>query len=139
MKKKINKMEMGSLIKAVQGIKYVMDSTQTRWFIGFGVMLGILRDGEPPKDNDIDVCVYYEDYDFKRIKRAFSRAGYTMSKVVYPNVGDTPLYSHFRHSSYPDMCLFAWYEHKGIRYHTYDYYNEGRERLKRYRDRKSVV
>jgi len=129
----MNKMCKDVLIKSIRSIKSVMDNTRTKWFVGFGVMLGLLRDGTPPDDNDIDICVYYEQYNFKSIKAAFSIMGYAMDKVVYPDKGDVPLYSHFSHPIFPDMCMFAWYLHNGIRYHTYYYYNEKNQRLRKYR------
>ena len=126
-------MSMDVLIKSIRSIKYIMDSNRTKWFVCFGVMLGILRDKQAPPDNDIDIGVYYEDYDFERIKRSFAKMGYAPNKIIYPDTGGQPLYSHYQHSSFPDICLFAWYLHKEIRYHTYDYYEEGKKVLKKYR------
>ena len=109
---------------------------QIKWFLSFGSLLGIIRDdgiikdehGNPKETEDIDISVLYEESDEKLIVGGFQKFGYQPCRILRNDVTRKPFHYGFKqpdspgnpNSALPEICVFAWYLHKGIRYHTYE-------------------
>jgi len=110
-----------------------------RWFICFGYLLGHIRDGGFVRDKDgnikqgedIDIGVLYEELNdglaANNIINGFGKFGYNVDHKITNNIDGKIFYINFKNPKLPDICLFAWYKHNNIRYHTYDFNREKKD------------
>lgn len=104
-----------------------------RWFLCFGNLLRLLRDGKIKNDGDIDMGVFYEDCQPHLIENSFTAAGLTIKRKIINDADGKPLYySLVDPMTDVHCCVFAWIKHKNIRYHTYDVLHEKKERPSKY-------
>ncbi len=104
-----------------------------RWFLCFGNLLRLLRDGKIQNDGDIDIGMLYEEYEPRLVENSFRASGLTIKKKIINDSDGKPLYySLVDTSSDIHCCVFAWIKHKNIRYHTYDVLGEKKSRPSKY-------
>ncbi len=125
----------------INGSIVVMDrvcrNLKCHYFLCFGSLLGLIRDGGllkiadgREKDReDVDFGIFYEDMDEKQIAGGFKKFGYQLVKVVRNDYesGRKPFYMKLTKSTGENVDIFAWYYHKGIRYHTFDCLAENKD------------
>jgi hypothetical protein len=108
-------------------INQVMHYAGVKYWLCFGALWAIVRNGGVVPDGDFDICTYYGN-DYQKIARAFGAAPgrYVMGKAVVDDIArDKALYCSFgSEQGYPHICLTFWYFHNGIRYYCHDQHHE---------------
>lgn len=99
-----------------------------KWFFCFGTMLTLVRDkGKFAKNDDIDVGVYFEDFEPVYIKNWCSANGFDVRRTIIDDITKKPLY--YSIVPKPDIAIvtgkfhldvFAWMKYKNYYWHTYD-------------------
>jgi hypothetical protein len=129
-------MDKQSASKAIRVVNDVFMKMGQKWFLCFGNILHLIRDRTIEKDNDIDVGVFYEKSDGEKIIKAFKYWEYNLHLEIKNDVDKKPLYLSFKSGRTPPMPpidVFLWYRHDGVRYHTYDAYQERRTYPSKYK------
>jgi hypothetical protein len=118
-------LEPGKVLEnAIRTIDTAFRYAGIHYWLHFGALFGLCqREGVIP-DADFDCCVYYGT-DWKRIVKAFSQYGYTLSKAMLNDVDQTNVvYCGFNKPGCPHICCSFWYLHDGIRYYCHDTHHE---------------
>ena len=121
--------------RAMRAIGAIFGSMHAKHWLCFGGLLHLVRDGNVDADHDIDIGVFYEEYDDVQAIRAFEKYEYKLNKSIKNDVDSKYLYLGFEYvgsRGLPPVDVFAWYKHGDIRYHTYDTAHENREIPSRY-------
>jgi len=141
-----NKLTIDSLNKVLNTIGVLLERVyhnEPKWFICFGTLLGLIRDkGIIEGDTDIDIGIFQEDINEKQIFSIMERYDYKCTKIIRLDNTDktiTKTYQHptlayacFEHKTMPCIDMFGWYKWGDYRFHTYDYYGEGKEYPSKY-------
>ncbi len=137
------KLTLETFNKTLNSALLLLERSRIPWFVCFGSLLGLVRDrGIIENDTDIDIGIPFEFINEKQIRSCFKRYDYEQYKIIrrddidrtlfgVPNNEDLA-YISFVHPTLPCVDIFAWYLHDGIRYHTYDYFNEKKEHPSKY-------
>ena len=121
-------MELTKVIKTMRTIDDVIGHLHYTYFVCFGMLLHLIRDGSLEDDHDIDMgLLREEDIDYDALIRAFASNGYSVRKKVISDYSYKPFYIGLKHETLPPICLFFWQLHEGKRYHTYDINFENKE------------
>jgi hypothetical protein len=101
---------------------WVLGSLNIPWFCCFGTLLGFIREnGVIKNDRDIDLGIFYENLlDENRLILSMEKYNYKLHHKIINDHDKKALYLSFTSDQHPPLCIFAWYKHNGIRYHTYD-------------------
>jgi len=103
-----------------------------KWFMSFGSLLRMIRDDGKMKDeDDIDIGLIYDSIEPHRLENSFTAVGLQIHHKIVHDVDKRPLYYNLKgqHSNY---CIFLWYKHKNVYYHTYDVLMEKKSKPSRY-------
>jgi hypothetical protein len=107
---------------------WVFTASHIHHFCCFGTLLGLIRDNGPIEgDSDVDLGIFYEDMDEKKIVKSMAKFGYGLDHKIANDHSSKPFYLSFKGRNLPDLCLFAWYKIGNIRYHTYDVHFEKKD------------
>lgn len=103
------------------------------WFFCFGSLLRMVRNKGKMKDDDIDIGILYDEYNQKLLENSIVACGMQIKKRVVNDIDKRPLYYTLKSHTLPiEICVFCWYKHKNILYHTYDIEGHGKERPEKY-------
>jgi hypothetical protein len=109
-----------------------------KWFLCFGSLLHVSRMTmghikKMPDDQDIDVGILYEDYEPHQLENKMFALGLQIKRKIIHDVDKKPLYYSLQGvGTGINICLFCWYKHGNIRYHTYDVLREKRDKPSKY-------
>lgn len=106
----------------------IFNAMPMKWFLCFGNLLTVVRDGGKFKENDdLDIGFYYDQFEFVYIKNVCEAHGWRVDRKILNDVDKKPLYLSL--SPKEDIAkitgdfhldLFAWYRYNGMYWHTYD-------------------
>ena len=66
-------------------LKKLNDSEITEWFISYGTLLGIIRNGSCiPHDDDVDIIINCKDK--SKLKNILVESGFTFTHTSFPNI-----------------------------------------------------
>ena len=138
MKQPPNKLTFETLSTTLNNVGYLLERSRMPYFLCFGTLLGLIRDRNViPNDTDIDLGIPEEHFQERAVMACFERFNYKVYKRIRRDDVDMfdPLSRHedlvyisFVHDTLPCVDVFVWVLHKGIRYHTYDFLGENKER-----------
>jgi len=115
------------LEKTLQIVDHVMKYTNTKYWLCFGGLWGLVQNGGVIPDADLDLCTYYGT-DFSMIAKVFSQSPgrYVMTRAMVDDRDQSKaLYCSFSsEAGLPHLCLSFWYLHNGIRYYCHDQMRE---------------
>lgn len=109
-----------------------------KWFLCFGTLLHVSRmimghSTKMPDDQDIDLGILYEDCEPHILENKFKALGLQIKRKIINDADKKPLYYSLHGvGSGINICLFLWYKHGNIRYHTYDVLMEKKEKPSKY-------
>lgn len=106
------------------------------WFLNFGSLLKFTRGEDFVKDEDFDIGIFYDEYDQRQLENNLQTRGFEIKHKIVDDTTRKPLYYNLRMRAElgikMEFCLFCWYKHKGLYWHTYDIQMEGRDIPKMY-------
>lgn len=120
-------MDKQAASKAIRVANDVFTKMGIKWFLCFGAVLRLIRDRTIEPETDIDVGVFYEKCDIDRIIKSFAYWEYRVDLAINNDITKKPLYLSFKNNRKPPLPpvdIFLWYLHDGIRYHTFDAFQE---------------
>ena len=123
-------MKLEQYERAVRAVGSICGACHIKYWLCFGNLLHLVRDGNVDNDHDIDIGIYYEEMDSVQLPRAFGKYEYELAKKIKNDVDGKYLYLSFEYKGnrgLPPIDIFAWFKHGDNRYHTYDVNHEGRE------------
>jgi len=124
--------DWGRAVGLVQGLTNGLFAKKAfrpaKWFVCFGTLLRMIRDkGNMKEGDDIDLGLLYEEFDQHIIENHIKAFGLEIERMIINDVTKTPLYYGLKaYGTNIHICIFLWYKHKNIRYHTYDINREGK-------------
>lgn len=103
------------------------NATQMKWFLCFGSLLTVIRDKQKFGNDDLDIGVFYDEFEPVHIKNFCAGCGWKVEKTILHDVDKKPLFMSLVPTKDVETItgpihidVFAWYLHKGVYYHTYD-------------------
>jgi hypothetical protein len=124
-------------IAEVMRISNTRTGGNIRWFYSFGTLLEYLADRTFGMNFDIDIGVFYEEYDEKSLMDNFETFGYKVSPTIIHDIDKRPLNIHCtpnddRLRGTPTIDIYAFYPKKGTFLYTYDFDKKGKKIPDRY-------
>lgn len=114
-------MNVNGYDRALRVIARSLSGLRIKWWLCFGNVLHLVRDKGICDDHDIDIGIHHGATDLDSISATFAKFQYSVRKKIISDVDKSLLYVSFESASgLPPIDVFAWYEHDGILYHTYD-------------------
>lgn len=106
----------------------VFNYMPTKWWFCFGTMLTLIRDeGKFKKIDDVDVGVFYDDFEPRYITNWCKSNGFVITKHIVDDITRKPLYYSIepmediqKITGKFALDVFMWIKYKGFYWHTYD-------------------
>lgn len=114
-------MDVKGYERALRIVSRSLGGLRVKWWLCFGNVLHLIRDKSIDDDHDIDIGIHHGATDLDSISATFAKFQYSVRKKIISDVDKSLLYVSFEsRKGLPPIDVFAWYEHNGVSYHTYD-------------------
>jgi len=91
-----------------------------KYWLSFGALWGLVKNGGTIPDNDIDVCTYYGE-DYERLTKAFAGCGYTRTHCMVSDTDPSKaLHMGFNRQGLLHICVSFWYKWGDYRFYAHD-------------------